>query len=183
MPPLFPPFVSQQSVPSDRGLNGWTWDNKMNQAATIIPTAGVLHLIRLRVFATLVTNVHLHITTPGGTLTAGQNFAALYSAAGARLSVSADQSTFWQSGGAQNMPLAVAQATTFGAYYYVGLFSNGTTQPTFTRALNSSSAITNFGLSAPNFDHCTADTGLTTTMPATFGAQTGTLTAYWAATS
>lgn len=181
MPLTVPPI--QNAIPSDHNFLGWTFDPVEIQASTILPTAGLLNLARMRIYGTLVTNVAFHITTPGATLTAGQCFAGLFNAAGTLLAATADQAANWQSGGLKVMALSSPQAWSYGAYGYVGWYSNGTTQPTLSRALNSSSAILNAGLSAPNFRYASADSGLTTAMPATFGAQTGTATAYFAAAS
>lgn len=185
-PPLFPPFAPTTEAPADQGYLGRSYDNAMVQAGLILPTAGLLNLVRVRVLGTLVTNVHLHFTVAGGTLTAGQNFAALFDSAGTLLSATADQATTgsnWQAGGMKDMPLAVAQAVTYGAFYYVGFYANGSTMPTVSRAVNSASAILNGKLAAPNFRYATANAGLTTAMPASFGAQTGTATAWWAGVS
>ena len=182
-PPLYPPAAAQTATPADNGYAGWTCPPKLAQAATILPTAGLLTLARIRVFTTLVTNVHMHITVGGGTLTANQCLAGLFTKAGVLLAATGNQATNWQSGGIQNMALTAPQTVTYGDFVYVGFYANGSTMPTFTRALNSSSAIANAGLAAPAFDHASADAGLTTAFPATFGVQTGTATAYWVAVS
>ena len=182
--PLFPPFASAVTVPGDNNYVGWSYDSSASvQSATILPTAGLLNLVRIRVMSSLVTNVHLHITVPGATLTADQCLAALFTAAGVLLAPTGNMATVWQGGGNHTMPLSSPQATTFGAFHYVGFYANGSTLPTFSRALNSSSAINNPGLAAPNFRYATANSGLTTAMPASFGAQTGTATAWWAGVS
>jgi hypothetical protein len=115
----------------------------------------------------------------GATLTTNQCFAGLYTSAGVLLSSTADQSVAWATGGLKTMALAVAQATTIDTYYYVGWYAVGTTMPTQTRRINSSSAITNVGLAAPNFAFGTANTGLTTALPDPIGTQTGGATGWW----
>lgn len=185
-PPLYPPLVQPVAVPADHNLLGWTFDPGMVQAGLILPTAGLLNLARLRVYGTVVSTIHLHITVGGSTLTAGQCFAALFNSAGAHLgagAITADQATAWQSGGLKSMALSTPQAVTFGENYYVGWWANGTTMPTFSRAINSASAILNAGLSAPNFRYASANTGLTTAAPSNFGTQTGTATGWWVGVS
>lgn len=167
-------------VPADHNLLGWTFDPAEVQAGTIMPTAGLLQLARVKVFGTLVTNILIHLTTGGTTLTAGQCFAALFSPTGTLLSATADQSTAWGSGGLKSMALTAPQVVGWGSWPYVGLFANTAgTMPTLSRGLNSSSAILNAGLAAPNFRYASADAALTTAMPASFSAQTGTATAFW----
>ena len=183
--PLYAPFAPSHPTPLDNGLLGWTGEPRLAiQAGTIMPTAGLLTLIRIRVFGTLVTNIHMHCTTTATGLTTGQCFAALFNNAGTLLAATADQSVAWASGGAKLMALTSAQATTFGAFHYVGFFANtGTSLPTFSRCLNSSGAINDIGQSAPDFSVSTADSGLTTAMPSTLGAKTSSATAYWVGVS
>lgn len=181
--PLYPPFAPVAPSPADQNYIGRSFDNAMVQAGTILPTGGLLNLVRVQLLGPLATTLHLHFTVGGGTLTANQNFAALFNSAGTLLSATAEQSAAWQSGGIKSMNLAIAQPVTYGAFYYVGFYAVGSTMPTVSRAVNSASAILNGGLSAPNFRYATADSGLTTAMPATFGVQTGTATAYWAGVS
>lgn len=186
--PLYGPAtaVSSTFTPADHGLVGWTDDVFGDQAGTLWGAAGTLHLARLKVTGSVVTNILFHFTAGGTTLTAGQCFAALYNDAGALLgagAVTADQSTNWVGGGAKTCALTTPQAVTPGATYKVAWWWNGTTQPTMTRGLNSAAAITNVNLTAPNFRFGTADTGLTTTAPANIGTQTGGITAWWVGVS
>jgi hypothetical protein len=169
-------------VPADSNYLGWTFDSVDVQGGAIWPTAGTLNLARIKVGQATVSNIVIHFTVAGGTLTTGQCFAGLYSSAGVLLSSTADQSTNWQTGGLKSMPLSAAQSVS-GPFVYVGFFANGTTMPTQTRAVNSSSAIVNPNQSAPNFRYATADAGLTTALPASFGAQTGAATGWWVALS
>lgn len=179
------------SAPADHNFVGWTLDPREIQGGLILPTAGLLNLARVKALGSTVTNIHFHITVPGATLTAGQCFAALYSAAGVLVGgangitpdASGTGAAGFSTGGFKVMPLTAPQAVTTGSFYYVGWYANGTTMPTFSRALNSSSAALNAGLNAPNFAYATADAGLTTAPPGTFGVQTGSATAYWVALS
>lgn len=177
--PLYPPAVQQGTVPADHNLSGWTFDPAEVQAGTILPTAGLLHIARVKALTSSISTLYLHLTTGGTSLTAGQCFAALFSPTGVLLATSADQSTAWGSGGLKSMAIT-AQAVTYGSLPYVGYFANTAgTLPTLSRAVNSSSAILNAGLAAPNFRYATADAGLTTAMPGNIGTQTGNLTAHW----
>jgi len=206
MPPLYNPTATPASVAGvaytaslaydeairagdspalGHGYYGWTFDPDVSQGATLLASAsGTLTLIRIRALSTVITNAHLHFTAGGSGLTGV--YGGLYSQAGALLagSQSLDRSTDWGSGGVKTVPLGAPQAVTAGAYYYFGFFVVGTTMPTISRSLNSSSAIVNVNLNAPNLRYATtADVGLTNTLPANFGAQTGMATAFWAAFS
>lgn len=170
--------------PVDQGMAGWTFDPAEQQAGTILPLAGQLNVCRIKVSSAAVTGIMIYVTVAGATLTAGQNFAALFNDAGAILgggAVTADQSTPWQSVGLKSMALNVAQAVVPGAWYRVGIFGNGTTLPTIARAANIAPVALNAGMSAPTLRYSTADTGLTTTMPANIGAQTAASPAWWVA--
>jgi hypothetical protein len=177
---------------SDHNYGGWTFDPAMVQGNGLVVTSGLTYIIRLRIMSALVTNLHFHITTPGATLTSGQCFATLHDDAGVLLAANAVTSDLsgtgtngWQTGGIKTHPLVAAQVTTPGNWYKIRFWFNGTTGPTFSRALSSSSAILNAGLVAPNFRYATADTTVTTlaSAPATIGTQTGDSIARWAAVS
>lgn len=173
---------SSSPQPGENGLAGWTFDPAVVQAGTIVPTAGRLELARVRASGSLVTNILLAVTAAGVTLTAGRNLAGLFTDAGALLGTSVDQSTAWQSTGLITCALTAPQAVTPGAYYRVGFFATGTTLPTFARAsVAVSGAALNPGQSAPTLRFSTADTGLTTALPGTIGAQTAAATAWWLA--
>jgi hypothetical protein len=185
MPPLYPPAAVLSTAPASQGYVGWTGKSSQTvQAGLIVQTAGRLELVRIQVLGTLVTNIVLHTTTTATGLTTGQCFAGLYTAAGVLMSATADQSVAWATGGLKSMALTAPQAVTYGAFYYVGFYANtATSLPTFSRMMNSSSAIGNAGLAAPNFDFATANTGLTTALPDPFTTQTGGNTAWWVALS
>ncbi len=186
--PLYAPFFPFGPAPSDNNLIAWTGEPRLSvQAGTIMPTAGLLTLMRVRVYGTVITNIHMHCTTTATGLTTNQCLAGVFNSAGALLgagAVTADQSVAWATGGAKTMALTVAQSVTFGAFYYVGFFANtATSLPTFSRCLNSSGAITDIGQSAPNLSVATADGSLTTAMPNNLGAMTASATAYWVGVS
>lgn len=186
--PLYPAArVDTLHLPTDHGYVGWTFDPALAQAGTVLPTAGLVQVARLRVLTAAVTNIIIHISTAGSTLTAGQCFAALYNDAGALLgagAVTADQAGAWASTGLKVMPLTVAQAVVPNAWYRVAFWFNGTTGPTLSRAVTTAVAgLPNPGMSAPTFRFSTADSSITTTAPGSLAAQTAILSAYWVAVS
>lgn len=170
-------------VPADIGYLAWSMPANQITGTTTMATAGRLELVRvLRVPAGTITNIIIHVATAGSSLTSGQCFAALYTAAGARVGVTADQAVAWATSGRKVMALTAPYAHT-GGDLYAGWWYNGTTGPTLIRMSGTISAMINGDLSAPNLLYATADTSLTTTAPDPFGAQTGGAVAWYVALS
>jgi hypothetical protein len=172
--------------PGDHGFVGWTFPPDMVQAGTILPTAGLSYVVRIRALSATITNLHVHFTVAGATLT--NSFMSLHTDAGVLINanaVSADQSSAvsnWQASGFKTVPLLAPQAVTPGAWYKVRWWvGSAVTLPTLSRAINSNTVITNANLSAPNFRYATADSGLTTAAlaPTTLGTLTGGNTGWW----
>ncbi len=179
---LYPSTVPTALDARDHGLAGWTFDPAQIQGGTLLPTAGLLQVVRIRTLATVVNNILIYVSIAGSGLTAGQCFAALYNDGGALLgggAVTADQSTPWASTGLKTMALTVGQGVSQYAWYRVGLWYNGTTAPTVGRAAVTTGAALNPGMTAPTLRFSTADSGLTTTPPANIGAQTVAGNAWW----
>lgn len=173
-----------QWTPPDHNLLAWTEDPRVAANSGALTVAGTLYLQRLHLpVAASVTNIVMVVTNGLTTAVSGQNFAVLYTAAGARVGVSADQSTAWASNGAKTMALASGPFSCAAGDYYIGVWSNATGLPSFARASSQSAQLINVGLSAPNLRTCTADTGLTTAAPATLGSQTSSSLGLWAALS
>jgi parallel beta-helix repeat protein len=170
--------------PSDQGLVTWTMDVMTATANSILPAQGTLYLVRVHVpVATTARNILAAITSAGSGLRPGQCFAGVWNAAGgARAGVTADQSASWTTTGVKTMALTSAASLTAGDYY-IGLYANGTRLPNFARGNNQiGGAFANAGMTS-NFRVATANTGLTTTPPATLGALTASNTAWWLALS
>lgn len=169
--------------PTDHNLLAWTFDPGLPNSGAGV-TSGTLQIVRLHLrTAASVTNILMHVQTAGITLTAGQSFAALYTAAGVKVAVTADQAAAWVSTGVKTMALAGGPYALAAGDYYVAVWSVGATPPQFMRMAGTSSGLTNVGLSAPNFRAATADAGLTTTAPDPIGAQTANSANFWAALS
>lgn len=180
--------------PVDYGFQGWTFDPGASvQGGSILATAGLSYVARIRATGFLATNIHIHTTAGGATLTAGQCGASLHSDAGVLLgagAVTGDLSGTgtggYGGGGYKTFPLVTPQAITPGTFYRVRYWFNGTTGPTLSRATSSASAIINAaGPSVTALRWSTADAGLTTigSAPGTLGAQTGGAVAHWVALS
>jgi hypothetical protein len=124
----------------DSGLLGWTLD-PATAVGSLQTSAGVLHLIEIRLRTGTVNTLYVRVGTAGATLTASQNFLALFDSTGARVGLTADQSTAWTTTGTKSAALTTPYAAT-GGVFYVAILSNGTTQPTF---------IASSSLGQPNF--------------------------------
>jgi hypothetical protein len=139
--------------PTDHNLVGWTFPPDQVQAGTILPTVGLSYVTRIRALTGTVSAISFHFTAGGSGL--ANCFASLHNDAGAILgagAITADQSASWASGGAKDCLLNVAQGVTPGAFYKVRWWvGTAAGLPTLSRGVNSSSAIANYGLVAPNF--------------------------------
>jgi hypothetical protein len=156
--------------PVDQGYVTWSMDPAFASNVSAL-TAGVMTLIKVPIRAktgttVLVSNIELGINSGGVTLTAGQNFAALYNSAGTRLALTADQSAVWTSAGHKTMALTVAQNLTSG-YYWIAVLANGATTPQILRATNATAASANSKTTAATTRFGSFGAGLTAT-PASF---------------
>lgn len=171
--------------PAQHGYLTWTFDPTIMSNIAATGVAGTLNLVRVHIPAGgTATNILFHVGTAGVTLTAGQCFIGLWNAAGTRIGVSADQAAAWGTTGLKTAALVGGPYVLPAGDYYIGYWFNGTTGPGPLRQSTANPAvIMNLGLAAPNLRVCSADTGLTTTAPATLGAQIAANIYYWAGLS
>lgn len=167
--------------PSDLGLLTWTYPPSQTAASTAVGTAGTLQLQRVHLpFAATVTSIVSYIGTAAVGGTAGQNFMGLWTAAGALVGVTADQTGAWGSASQKNAALAGGPYLLSAGDLYIGYWWNAATSgPGFAKGNVIASAVLN-GLLSSSFVSCTADTGLTTTGPSTLGATTASSHNWWA---
>jgi len=173
---------AQASAATDQASISWTFDPATDLNSSIL-VSGTVNMAKVWVRQpTTINNVTLSIVTAGSGLTAAQNLAGLYDAAGNRVGVTVDQTAAWASTGLKDMPLTVPYVAAAGAYY-VAFLSNGTTPPAFARGSNLAAATTvNLGLTATTARFTTgplAQTSLPTTV--TMGSRTADARAWWAA--
>lgn len=168
--------VASQWRPNDSGLLSYTFDPQLAYNSSILPAGGTLYGARLHVpVQSLITNIVMVVATAGATLT--NSFAGLYNSSRQLLSATASQNTPWVSTGVKTMALATPQTVQPGDYL-VAFYATGTTMPTFFRSGNQQT-MNNLGLSSPNMRFFSADTGLTTALPSTMGAQTALGIGWW----
>lgn len=175
-------------VAADHNFTAWAYDPVSIQGSLAQITAGLSYVARVKNFGSTVSNIHMHLTAGGGTLTSGQCFASVHTDAGVQVGITgtlhSTGAAGWGDGGFKTLPLIGGPfAVTPGTWLKVRWWWNGASGPVISRAINSSGVITNAGLANPNFRFATADSGLTTTGPTTIGTMTSSLTAYWVALS
>ncbi|MFN0088661.1 MAG: hypothetical protein ACKVWR_00105 [Acidimicrobiales bacterium] len=164
-------------VPGDQALLAWAYDPAA-AVNSLAGTSGTLYVVRMRLAeAATISSIVAYVGTAGATLTAAQNLAGLYDAAGVRLGVTADQSSAWTSTGTKVMALTAPVEVPAGVYW-AALLAVGTTTPAFTRSAGSASA--SVGQTAAPYRFSIAGTGQTS-MPATItpGSVTAAPVAYW----
>ena len=165
--------------PADHNLIAWSFDPAINGTGTALGTAGTLYVIKLHVpVATSVTSIYYQVTVAGGTLTSGQNFAAIYQA-GALVGVTADQTTNFGGTGGKIAALVGGPIAVAAGDIYVAFWFNGTTGPSLQRGIGFANQ--NVGLAASASRFGTANTGQTTTPPGTLGTVAAASIAYWVA--
>ena len=173
------PLVRPDFTPADHGLVGWTYDPVSISTTSIVPSAGVLNVVKIKVpQPALISGIRMILGVVGATLTAGQNFAMVFDPSNSQVGVTADQSSAWASGtGDKDMPLVTPVPVT-GPFVYVGFYANGSTLPTWRLSGGTiAGGNTNLATAASRFG--TANTGLTTTPPATLGTITAQGLPWW----
>ena len=155
-------FDSAVWRPSDQGFLAWTTDPVLSTGSSGALTSGTLYLHRFKVTTPVTVSDAWHVVaTAGGTLTAGQNFIALYGSDGTRLAVTADLTTDWGTTGLKTSAFTSSVLLPVGVYY-IGFLSNGTTGVNVakTATFTAGSAL-NANLSASTLRTSTGGTGLT----------------------
>lgn len=167
--------LSANWAPNDQGIISWSYDPAMASNSSILPSAGVLHLARLPIASSAtVTNITIDIAAAGSGLTSAG--VALYQN-GSLLGQTADQSSAWTSTNSKTMAISGGPVAVSAGYVYVGIWANGTTLPTITRAIGRSNV--NIGCSAANYRFASSGSGVTTTAPSSLGALTASSLSWW----
>lgn len=168
--------------PSDHGFKAWAYDPVIAVNSTIMASAGLVYAVRLKIpTAMSITNCHLFLNTAGSTLTAGQCFIGLYQN-GALVGASTDRATAWQSSGLTTDALSGGPFTVAAGDVQVCFFANGSTLPTPARSTGTA-GLHNANLADAVARFATADSGRTTSLPATLAATTAVNLSYWCAVS
>jgi hypothetical protein len=154
--------------PGEHKLLGFSFDPVMASGTKILETAGTLHVAKVLVpEACKISNIHMWMTTAGGTLTALENGLGLF-AEGTRKLLSkaaiAGLITQWE-GATGEVKTALEEPQNVPAgYVLVGAYFKGTTAPTFATGPSTIGAV-NLGVKETGSRFATGDTGLTTALP------------------
>jgi hypothetical protein len=181
-----PDFSAYYFTPADRGYIAESVPGPWCGGTAAFGTAGTMQFVRIKVpQASLCTNITLDVHAVGSSLTAGQCFVALYTDRGVLIAQSVDQAANWAGTGQKNAQLDGGPYYLAVGEYYVGIWFNGTTGPTFPRATPTGTigAWLNNNTAAPNLRYGSANTGLTTAAPSTMGTQTAGGAVWWVALS
>lgn len=183
--PLYYQTPERYLVPEQRGWIAETIPINTAVSGTVAPTAGLLNVVRITLpRACSVTNIIMSVSTQGTALTSGQNFVALYTGAGVKVGVSADQTAAWGTTGLKTAALASGPFSMPAGNAYIGWWSNaGTTLVSMHRGVSLAAATLNSGFASPNLPVCSADGSLTTTAPDPLSAQTAAGVYWYAAVS
>jgi hypothetical protein len=164
--------------PTGYGLKVWSGDPSLVQATAQLVASGRLHLTKFYVPEAMTISTLCVYWNGAGSGTSA-SYMALYTAAGALLSQSGSNGA--TTVGLDTFTLNAAQAVAAG-YYYAGIWVTWSTTAPFIFCHGGpavSSGFGNLNLAAPNLRFATADSGLTNTAPANFGAQTATQIGFW----
>lgn len=137
-----------------QGLITETWPRAAVASAATIMVDGRAYFIAVGLRAgDVVSNLAIAIHVAGATMTLSK--VGLYSKAGTRLAVSADQGTAWQSAGMKNVALASPYTVTADDGYFVAVIGKGTTLPRLASGntnVNQAAAVGSGMLSSGNLD-------------------------------
>lgn len=124
--------------PDDHGFLAWTNDPILAVGGSNSLSSGSVAYVLIRVaIGGYVGEINAQVTTAGASLTAGQNFWALYDLTGNKLGQTADVSSKLGSTGGKGFPLiAPTRYLEAGELIYVGYLFNGTSAPKFAGMAN-----------------------------------------------
>lgn len=174
--------------PEDFGFKAWTFDHATVVNNTVVPTAGVMHCIRMRNetgAAMTISSMSLYVVTAGASLTNVGARIYDYASAGTGLSsasVNANGATAaaFQATGLKTITFTTPATIPSGGRFYASFWFTGTTMPALLRG-SSSGPVNNIGTASPLWRYMTANTGLTNAAPGTIGTTTQGSNAWWAA--
>lgn len=150
-------------LPADHGLLACSVGDPNTASQTFQPATGVPVYSRVKAATDLtVANVKLVVSQAGTGATALANcFVGVFNSAGTRIGVSANQNTNWATANEKTIAITVdagqslAVVGGIGRWIWVALLvGTQSTTPVQFRSVASSSAITNFGLSASSPFRC-----------------------------
>lgn len=138
------------TMPGEQGLQAWNYD-PVSASGTSVLTTGTIYMARIRVTTGFVCSTsYFNVAALGTTLTAGQNFLALYDAAGTQVAITADQTANWGTANFKTTAWVTPVSLTPG-YYYLAILTNGAVGISVTRAVSTGAS----AILSPNFTNAT----------------------------
>lgn len=177
--PLSPAVASLLNF---HGLVGWSFDPAHASGTKILETAGTLRGARVWVpEPCTITNIHMWLTTKGGTLTALENGLGVFQEGTrkriAAVAIAALIEAWEGATGEVKLPLVTPVAVGAGYVDVAGYFK-GTTAPTFATAAPTI-GIVNANRATNTSRFFSADTGLTTALPSTMATKAAASQPFW----
>lgn len=176
----------QDITPEEIGFKAWSFDPIYATLNVALP-AGQIVFARVPIPETItLANLHVYVDVAGATLTAGQSFGLVYSKTGTLLGRTADQASAWVSTGEKTMALTAEAGQSLAItgsptqWVLAAAYSVGTTRPAFPRWDAARIMTTgNKGLTGNNIRYGVANSGLTSTPPATLASQASSSNYFW----
>ena len=175
------PSAAGQLGPADHGLIAWNF-TPYNIRATdkTAMTTATLYVAKIPVpRAAVISKIGYYVAQASAVPTAGQCFAGLFGPTGTLLGATADQSANFGTLGSY-LPSLISPRPVSAGYVYAGFFYNGTGTALALGVGDATSPVLNFGLTNATSLWATANTGLTTAMPASLGTLTSVSDGIWA---
>lgn len=113
------------------GLIAQTWDRHTGANATILVDGTAYFTLIGLLAGDVVTNLSISVPIAGVTMSLSK--VGLYTTAGVRLALSADQGTAWESAGVKTIAMTSPYTITTSGAYYVAIVAKGGTLPTVMR--------------------------------------------------
>jgi hypothetical protein len=132
------PLGTLQAV-APPAMVAWNYPIGLASSSGGVAASGRIYLARIPLSGAqvTVTNLLMGVGAAGATLTAGENFAGVYDENGDEIGVTADQSGVWTATGLYTMALVGGPFTGSWPFVCAAFVANGTTGPSFIRAMGS----------------------------------------------
>src|SRR6185436_2150686 len=111
-----------------QGLKGQNYDRAVVRTTALMIDGTVYYLMAPFKVGEVVTNICVYVQVGGATMTLSK--VGLYDLAMARLALSADQTTSWQTAGKKEIALTSAYTVTADGALYMAIVAKGATLPT-----------------------------------------------------
>lgn len=112
-----------------QGMLGQTFDRQMVRTIGALVSQRAYHVGVVLRTGQVITNVHVHVVTAAGAASTITAKVGLYDKTGARLAVSANLTTAWESTGMKTHAFTTPYVVLANDFYYVAILYNGSAAP------------------------------------------------------